>query len=263
MSNIKLHILTLDVGNTHTDAAFWQGSKIVKRETIQTKTLSKKTEAENFIRSLAAKNISRIGLASVVPKVTTQLVAAIEKILYLTSFIVSSNVTLPIRLAYQTPEKLGADRIAAAIAGFAWANGSAVIVADFGTATTYEVVTHNGVYLGGAILPGAATQLRSLFENTAQLPDIGFRKPNRFIGRSTAECITSGVFFSVTAEAAFRLAALKNELRVKHHETNIRVIATGGFASVIAKAVSEIEHIDADLVQRGIYQLMLLNTVRP
>ncbi|MDX1439118.1 MAG: type III pantothenate kinase, partial [Rubricoccaceae bacterium] len=191
---------------------------------------------------------------SVVPPLTEQVVDDVrshfnEADLY----VVHHEMALPFEMAYETPETLGTDRLAAAAA--AWlsygASGRAVLVVDAGTAVTIEAITSSGVYLGGAIAPGPEMLRQSLSNETAQLPSIQWPETLKPIGRNTREAIEaglSGLFLDGVRGLVNRTAGKLNTQPV--------VVATGGWASWISYHLEEIDVVAPDLVLDGIRTLV-------
>lgn len=260
-------VLAIDIGNTNTHAALFSGSRIIKRLTIRTDTARTKAGATRFVKNLNDAMASgdpmpsgasnRVALCSVVPDAARRLKSALEK----TVFEVSADIKLPMRLRYNTPETLGHDRVALAAAARSRFPHSAVIAIDFGTAITYDVLTAAGDYLGGLILTGINTGRNALHTETAQLPVFDFHRPRRrsLIGRTTDECLTSGLFWGAVAQLEGLVEKLKRELRTEYGEKKIAVYATGGDSRRIATATGCIDRLDADAVLHGIRILEEMN----
>ena len=149
-------------------------------------------------------------------------------------------------MVYDNPGEVGADRIADAVAAYAFFGGP-VIVLDFGTATTFDCIGSKGEYLGGAIAPGPHLSARALTEHTAKLPQVNIVKPARAMGKSTIEGMQSGLYFGYVGLIKEVLRRLKIEMKGKP-----KVIATGGLAPVIVPDIREVKHIVPELTIEGI-----------
>lgn len=184
--------VALDAGNSSVKGGVWDG-RWIRVERWPTDDVSAGVWAERF-RTLAPRAVAS-GLASVVPPLSPTLLTAAETVWSAPPAIVSAASPLPFRLAYQTPQTLGADRLAAAAAGWLAEGGAGrpVVVLDAGTAVTVDVVSAEPAFLGGAILPGPDLLRRALARDTGQLPDVPFADPPSPIGTTTAECIQSGL----------------------------------------------------------------------
>src|ERR1051326_1221501 len=148
-------------------------------------------------------------------------------------------------IRYDNPAALGADRLCNAVAGYE-KSGGAVIIADFGTATTYDVVSKKGEYLGGIIAPGVETSAASLFHRAAKLPPVQLQFPKQLIGTNTVACLQSGIMFGARDSVDGMIRRLKREIG-----RNSRVIATGGFAGLMAERSTMIDSVEPELVLEG------------
>src|SRR5262249_9053331 len=144
------------------------------------------------------------------------------------------------------PDEIGADRIVNAVGGLAKYKPPLLIV-DFGTATTFDVVDRDGNYAGGAIAPGINLSLQALHMPAAKLPSIGIAPSTRVIGKNTNEAIQSGIYWGYTGLIEGMIARIKKEFKKP-----MTVVATGGLATLFAKNVKGIKHFDADLTLRGL-----------
>jgi type III pantothenate kinase len=195
----------------------------------------------------------RVGLCSVVPLAAQDV---LEVLAGQFPFVVSHHVRLPFEMAYETPETLGNDRIAAASAAvMAYAGPEQpVLVVDAGTAVTYEVVDAGGVYRGGAIAPGPTLLRQAIHAGTAQLPQTSGPPPNGPVGRSTVDAIRSGVHFGFVDAVGGMIVRLKREAGA-----GCLVVATGGWAPTLAAQIPDIEIVAPDLVLTGVLRLMELD----
>jgi type III pantothenate kinase len=205
-----------------------------------------------FVRSLfesariAPGQIDGVAIASVVPSLTSVLVALSKKYLEREPLVVEPGVRTGMPVLYEPPGDVGADRIVNGVAAFA-AYGGPVVVVDFGTATTFDVVTKKGEYLGGIICPGVGISADALFQRAARLPRVDVRNPGRVIGRSTVGSIQSGLYFGYAAMVDGIIARIREELGEP-----IRVVATGGLAETLASQIHSIESVDPVLTLTGL-----------
>jgi type III pantothenate kinase len=256
---MKKNFLAIDIGNTHITLGVFEGEKLL--EEFRLASHAERTCDEygvSFCRFLEYKNIKfadliGCGVSSVIENVTHTVCFAVEKYIGVEPKIIHSGLKFNFINKYKEPFSLGADRMCAIQAAIQ-KYGYPVVVADFGTATTIEVVNKECVYLGGIIMPGVKTMSASLFENTSKLPVVDKEYPQNMIGGDTLECIKSGIMYGT-------LLAFEGFIKVfwenLGYETN--VVATGGLASqVINKSKYKI-HFEAGLVLEGIRDIYMKN----
>src|SRR5262249_39208216 len=157
------------------------------------------------------------------------------------ALVVGPGIKTGMAILYENPREVGADRIVNAVAAFEWAKG-AVIVVDFGTATTFDCVTPKGEYLGGVITPGVQISAEALFSGAARLPRVEFALPPRVVGRNPVHSMQSGIVYGYAGLVDGLVSRLKKELGYP-----CRVIATGGLARLIFPQTQSVEAIDDDL----------------
>lgn len=195
-----------------------------------------------------------VAVASVVPPLDPVFRDVAIKSLQCPAFFVDAGVKTGVKVLLDNPKEVGADRVVNAAAAFARVKGP-LIVADFGTATTFDCVDRAGAYLGGAIAPGPQMAAETLYQRTAKLPLVGsLRKPSKAIGKNTQDSIASGLFHGYVGLTRGILASLKSEMRGK-----TRILATGGLASLLAPSLPEIEGVFPDLTLEGIWLIWRLN----
>jgi type III pantothenate kinase len=194
--------------------------------------------------------VSGIILGSVVPPLTGTTRAMVERTFGTQALVVdpAGNAGMPI--LYENPAEVGADRIVNAIAAhekFAKGKDVALIVCDFGTATTLDAVTARGEYLGGAICPGVTISADALFQRAARLPRIDVRKPARVVGRTTIGAMEAGLFYGYVGMVEGLVRRMSDELGGR-----TVCVATGGLAAIIAPETPLIQHVDVDLTLHGL-----------
>lgn len=237
----KKNILAIDIGNTNIHLGVFQRNHLTRLFNLPNK------DANKIIKHLSnLKNIDGTIIASVVPQLTQQIQKIIKKKLKTSLLLLNHKTKTDLILRYKNPEKLGADRIANAVAGKCL-YGFPLIVVSFGTAVTFDCLSDKGEYIGGLILPGPKTMLDSLNQNTAQLPLINFSVPKTIIGQSTQDCIISGVYHSQVGTIQHIGSELKIFLGKK-----TKVVATGGFAKVLSASAPVIDFVNIDLTLQGL-----------
>lgn len=235
-------LLTIDIGNTNINFGIFQGNKIKKRFIIPTRGYSLK----KLNKKLGKINIESAVICSVVPKATKVLAKDLKNFLGKPPYIIGKDTKVPIKNLYRKPKQVGADRLVNAYAGVRL-YGSPLIVVDFGTAITFDIISKNKQYLGGIILPGLKISLDALFQRTALLPKIHLGKPKELIGRDTKESMLSGIVYGV--------AALVDDLsdRIKKKVGGeALVIGTGGDINLISGYCKKFDKIDKDLTLKGL-----------
>jgi type III pantothenate kinase len=246
-------ILAFDVGNSETTIGLCKGLKVKQRWRVTTD--GNRTPDEVFLLLLAlldsvgAKPASVKGSAigSVVPSVTAPLAEACERLTGHRPVIVDGRSRLPIELDVEEPLTVGADRIINTLAASRSYKRDCIVV-DLGTATTFDCITGEGVFLGGVIAPGVLMSAESLFRKTSKLPATEIIAPERVIGRRTEECIRAGVVFGA-AEAIDGLVR-----RIKAEWPRAKkpmVVATGGMAETFRSLCSEFDRVEPDLTLVG------------
>lgn len=189
--------------------------------------------------------ITGLAVSSVVPRLRSALREMSEKWFDVHAVIVEPGVRTGMPILYENPKEVGADRIADAVAAFERFGGPTIVV-DFGTATTFEVVSQKGEYLGGVILPGIEISLEALFTRAALLPRVELVEPRSVLARNTVESLQSGVIYGFAAQVDGLCALLVEEVGPA------TVVATGGLASLIAPHSKAIEHHEPWLTLEGL-----------
>lgn len=228
-------LLCLDIGNTQMHAGVFDGGlRFQFRKT--THPLGSSDEFGVFFVSVLRENgidpraIQRVAICSVVPSAQYPIRSACLKYFHCEPFLLQAGVKTGLKVKYRNPHEVGADRIAGAIAATLRRPASNVIVVDCGTATTFDVVTAGGDYLGGAILPGIGISVETLAGKTAKLPTVEITRPAVALGRSTIESIQSGVYHAHVGAVRQLVAELSREAFGGERPA---VIGTGGFARLL------------------------------
>lgn len=245
-------LLTIDAGNTNTVLGIHDAAQLRAHWRLTTRREQTADEYGILVRNLFGASgvepgsIAGVALASVVPPLTPVLVALSRHYLGQEPLVVEPGVRTGMPILYEPPGDVGADRIVNGVAAFAGFGGP-VIVVDFGTATTFDVVTRKGEYLGGVICPGIGISADALFQRAARLPRVDVRNPGRVIGRSTIGSMQAGLYFGYASLVEGLLARIKAELGEP-----VRVVATGGLAEILAADIPSIEAVDPVLTLTGL-----------
>lgn len=245
-------LLAIDVGNTNTVLGLFEGERLVhdfRIETARGRTtdefhvlLAMLLQIAGIDRSAVTSSI----LASVVPSHTDVVVEAVDRAFDHDVMVVQPGIRTGMRLLNENPREVGADRIVNAVAAHARV-GSAVIVVDFGTATTFDCISASGDYLGGAIAPGMKISANALFSRAAKLSRAELLQPPKAIGRNTVHAMQSGIVFGYVG----LVDGLVNRLRAEM-DGEVAVIATGGLAVLIQPESETIEDVDEFLTLEGL-----------
>jgi type III pantothenate kinase len=202
------------------------------------------------------EDLEDVAVSSVVPPVDPRLKEGIRRYLRRDAFFVEPGIRTEMPLLVDLPHELGADRLCDAVAAFA-EHGGPCLVLDFGTAVTWEVVSSEGEYLGGAIAPGPGVTAEALSSKTAKLPSVAMAPPPRVIGKGTVDSIQSGLFFGYLGLIEGVTRRILDELG------EATVVATGGLAAVFADHTELIQHVEPDLTLHGLRLLWEINRGRP
>ena len=245
-------LLTIDVGNSNTVLGVFEGASLLAHWRLTTRREQTADEYGILVRNLFATSgldparVDAVALASVVPPLTPMLVELARQYLGQEALVIGPGVNTGMPILYEPPGDVGADRIVNGVAAFA-AYGGPVIVVDFGTATTFDVITRRGEYRGGVICPGIGISADALFQRAARLPRVDVRNPGRVVGRSTVESMQSGLYFGYGAMCEGLIARIRAELGEP-----ARVVATGGLAETLAAEIPSIEAVDPVLTLTGL-----------
>jgi len=252
-------LLTIDIGNTNITLGLYEGETLGPRWRIR--TIHEKMPDEYGIlldqlfhhRGYRPEQVTGIAIASVVPPLTPVFAQACRDYLDQTPLVVDEGVRTGVHIRYDNPQEVGADRVVDAVAVRALYSVPACVV-DFGTATTFDAVSAEGDYLGGAIAPGIGIASQALFERTAKLPRVELTRPPSVIGRNTVHSIQSGLLFGYVGLVEGMVARFKAELGAE-----TCVIATGGLAEIIARETDVIDVVDPWLTLHGLRIVYGLN----
>lgn len=246
---IIIMLLAIDVGNTSTTFGVFQGEKLVRTWRAETSTPKLQTSRQ---LQTANRKIGKVIVCSVVPAVNKKLKAECRKKLGIEPLFVTAENIQGIKVKVKNKKEVGADRVVDALAAYKLYGGPAIVV-DFGTATTFDVVSAKGEYLGGAIAPGISLARDALYNQTAKLPRVEIKAPKSVIGKDTVSAMQSGLVYGYVALIEGMIKRLKSgSSRLTAHSSQPKVIATGGYAPLICKSTSLVDTIDQELTLKGL-----------
>ncbi len=243
----KDRLIVLDIGNTDTVCGIFRGKKISREFRIPTKQLVSGSRVRQWLRKHLGnrKKIRGMILCSVVPRKNRLFRQAAEG-LGLPLYIVGKTVRCPIPNRYRLPRQVGQDRLVNAYAALKQ-YGAPVIVVDFGTAITVDLVSKKGEYLGGVIAPGMGISLEALKEKTALLPRVKLRPPRTLLGRDTKGSMLSGAFYGFASLCDGLVVNLR-----KKYGGGIQAVATGGHSNFISSYCKKINYVNPHLTLQGL-----------
>jgi len=253
-------LLVIDVGNTSIKLGVFEEDKL--RATWSLATGIHRTSDEYGVvllnlmerQGFPSSKITGAALCGVVPPLAPTFVEMCQKHLNIQPLVVEAGVKTGIRIRLDNPREVGADRVVGAVAAH-HLYGKPVIIIDLGTAITFDVVSGEGDYLGGAICPGISIAMEALFARTAMLPRIELVHPKQVIGRNTVSAMQSGIILGYTGLIEGMIQRIESELG-----NEARVVATGGYAHLVAGETSAIDTVNPDLVLTGLRLVHEMNT---
>jgi type III pantothenate kinase len=243
----KNHLLLFDIGNTHTHVGLATGARVIRQINIPTRQWFGGNAVGVVKRFAGTKKIAGAALCSVVPRATPHVRKAIRKLWNLNALELNAETVRGVGIDYPKPKTIGADRLANSVAAFK-RFGAPVVVVDFGTAVTFDVVNAKGDYTGGIIAPGLAAMTDYLHEKTALLPRIKIAEPKNVVGKSTEQAMLAGAVYGYRGLVRELIGELKRELKAKR----LPVVVTGGYAKLIAAGLPEISAVEPNLTLEGL-----------
>lgn len=250
-------LLTIDVGNTQTTIGLFASDgtnlmcwRMPTQHTDTSDSLRSRLHGYFAMDGFNFKRVRDAAVASVVPVLTRAWLRCFQRMLGHDPLLVGNGAHCGMKLALNNPERVGADRIANAVAAIK-SYGAPVVVVDFGTATNIDVVDRNGSYRGGTIGPGLMLSADALFARAAKLLSVPIEVPPHALGDSTETALQSGLVIGAAAQAEGLVARIKEELDIK----DAKVVGTGGLARTVSAATKLFDVIDPDLTLRGIREI--------
>ncbi|MBE5901150.1 MAG: type III pantothenate kinase [Lachnospiraceae bacterium] len=245
-------LLVLDVGNTNITAGVFQGEELWATFRMTTKLQRTADEFGIDLSGMLEHNeidpgdISDVIVASVVPDVMYSLRRSIEKYFHTEPIIVGAGIKTGIRIATENPRQIGADRIVDAVAAYELYGGP-VLVIDYGTATTYDLVDGTGTFVAGVTAPGIQTSAQALSDMAAQLPNFEIIKPSSILAKETISSMQAGIVYGQIGQTTYIVEQMKKESGIP----DIKVVATGGLGVLLAEETDCIDFYDAQLTLKG------------
>jgi type III pantothenate kinase len=259
VSGLRLMLLAIDVGNTNTVFALYREREVVGQWRLSTdRERTAEEYAAALIQLMTLKGVSHthvgaVVISSVVPQAVTPLRWMARDFFGRRAFVVGEDLDYPIKIALNNPKEVGADRVVNAVAALKRYRPPLVVV-DFGTATTFDVVDEQGRYAGGAIAPGINLSIEALARAAAKLPRIAVEAPATVIGRSTIGAMQSGIFWGYVG----LIEGLARRIQEEYGKP-MTIVATGGLAPLFASRCAVLEHVDPDLTMAGLLEIYHLN----
>lgn len=252
-------LLTIDIGNTNLTIGLYEAETLTHHWRLATDHNRMPDEYGLQLLGLLTHagcgpaHLGGIALASVVPPLTGRVAQACREYLKQEPLIVDAGVKTGVRIRYEDPKSVGADRVCDAAAVMKLYGGPACVI-DFGTATTFNAITKDGDYLGGAITAGVTLAAEALYTHAAKLPRIDLQRPPSVIGRNTTHAMQSGLLFGYVSMVEGMVGRFRKELG-----DDMKVIATGGLAESIAKETAVVQHLAPWLTLDGLRIIWDLN----
>jgi len=252
-------LLAVDIGNTNTTLGVFDGEKLRATWRMATGVGQMADEYASLLltllhhQGLDASDIKEVALCSVVPPLLTTFEEMCQRYFRVSPLVVGPGVKTGVRIRMDNPKEVGTDRIVNAAAAHHLYSGSVIIV-DLGTATTFDTVSKEGDYLGGVIAPGIVTAAEALFARAAALPRVELVRPKQAIGTNTINAMQSGIVFGYVGLIEGIVARIQKELGEK-----ATVVATGGYAELIAEETAVIDKVNPDVTLVGLRLIYLLN----
>lgn len=251
----------IDVGNTNIKVGIFDGKKLITTFRMNSQITHTTDEYGLMLKqipSVQGIDISQIEgaiISSVVPKVMESLHNAIVKYFGIKPIIVGPGIKTGIKLTSSNPKEVGADRLVDVVSGYE-KYGGPLLVIDFGTATTYNLVTADGSFSVGITAPGVKISAKALWEDAAKLPEIEIKKPSSILATETVSSMQAGLIYGQIGATKYIIEQVKKEMGYD----NLKVVATGGMGSIISPEVDEIDYYDINLTIDGLRILYEKNT---
>ncbi len=254
-------LLVIDVGNTNITYGVYEGENLIKTFRMMSNVSRTSDEYGVMLTSLLQsngvepKNIDGAIIASVVPNVMHSLVGALTRYIGITPLQVGPGTKTGIKVTSDNPKEIGADRIVDVVAAYT-KYGGPVLVIDFGTATTYDLVTKDGCFGVGITAPGIRISAKALWTDTAKLPEIEIKKPASILASETISSMQAGLMYGQIGQTEYIIEQVKKESKL----SDLKVVATGGLGRLIADETDKIDVYDPSLTLDGLRIIYMKNT---
>lgn len=246
-------LLVVDVGNTNITFGLFEGRKLLGTFRMTTKAQRTSDEYGITIRELVeyqdvqGSAVKNVIVSSVVPDIMHSLGSAFIKYFNIRPMIVSAGIKTGIRIAIENPKQVGADRIVDAVAGYTL-HGGPVLVIDYGTATTYDLIGPDGAFEAGVTAPGIRTSAEAMWAEAAMLPAIEIAKPKSVLAKETVSSMQAGLVYGQIGQTEYIVEQMKKESGYR----DLKVVATGGLGSIFVAETDSIDVYDAELTLQGL-----------
>lgn len=246
-------LLVVDVGNTNITFGVFKKEELVVSFRMTTKLPRTSDEYGIVIyellhnREINPKDIAGIIVASVVPNIMHSLINGLSRYLHITPFVVGPGTKTGIKIVTENPREIGPDRIVDAVAAYELYGGP-VLVMDFGTATTYDLITEDGAFIAGITAPGIRISAKALWEDAAKLPEVEIKKPPSILAKETITSMQAGLVYGQIGQTEYIIKKVREESGLHH----LKTIATGGLGSIIAEETDAIDVYDPALTLQGL-----------
>ena len=246
-------ILVVDIGNTNITCGVYREKELICTFRLTTKMPRTSDEYGIVLRELFDRNgmdyteLDGVIIASVVPNVMHSFQSAIQKYLHRKAIVVGPGIKTGIEITSENPREIGPDRIVDAVAAYE-IYGGPVLVLDFGTATTYDLVEADGTFAVGITAPGIRISAKALWEDTAKLPEIEIKKPKSILAKETISSMQAGLMYGQIGQTEY----IVNQVKKETGYTNLKVVATGGLGRIIADETDSIQQYNSSLTLEGL-----------
>lgn len=246
-------LLAVDIGNTNITIGLFNGDEIEATFRMTTKIPRTSDEYGIFLynllesRGLHAENVDAAILTSVVPDVNHHIINGMIKYFNVNPIVVGPGIKTGIKIAIPNPKEVGADRIVDAVAAYELYGGP-VLVIDYGTATTHDLVLEDATLVGGVTSPGIRIAAHALWQDAAKLPKIEIKKPDLVLGRDTISSMQSGLVYGHIGQTEYIIRKIKEEAKLE----KMTVVATGGLGKIIFDETDSIDYYDSNLTLKGL-----------
>lgn len=246
-------ILVVDIGNTNITCGVYREKELICTFRLTTKMPRTSDEYGIVLRELFDRNgmdyteLDGVIIASVVPNVMHSFQSAIQKYLHRKAIVVGPGIKTGIKITSENPREIGPDRIVDAVAAYE-IYGGPVLVLDFGTATTYDLVEEDGTFAVGITAPGIRISAKALWEDTAKLPEIEIKKPKSILAKETISSMQAGLMYGQIGQTEY----IVNQVKKETGYTDLKVVATGGLGRIIADETDSIQQYNSSLTLEGL-----------
>lgn len=244
-------LLAIDIGNSSTKLGVFDDERLIGKLTLRTDRDATADDLKRVISIPPDVSFDKAIACSVVPQLNEAVRSALSGLFGIETSFVANDTDLGLKVDYEPLDSLGTDRLVNAFAAVT-KYGTPTIVCSFGTATTIDVVSRDGIFLGGTITPGVMTMAEGLYRRTAKLPPVSIAKPESVIGKTTVGSIQSGIFYGYVGLVEGLISRILAGPGTVASRNDFHVIATGGFAGLIAPECESIQTIDENLLLDGL-----------